>query len=73
MIPSSRGGETTWENCVLSDRVVNNRKADRTPQEAGLRLRRRPFRPQTVPVTHLLENKYQIPEWEAFLGKSNQI
>ena len=73
VIPSSRGGETTWENCVLSDRVVNNRKADRTPQEAGLRLRRRPFRPQTVPVTHLLENKYQIPEWEAFLGKSNQI
>ena len=73
VIPSSRGGETTWENCVLSDRVVNNRKADRTPQEAGLRLRRRPFRPQTVPVTHLLANKYQIPEWEAFLGKSNQV
>lgn len=70
MIPSSRGGETSWENCVLSDRQVNNRKADRTPQEAGLRLQRKPFRPETVPVTNLLENKYQIPEWDIFLEKN---
>ena len=69
VIPQSRGGETSWENCVLSDRVVNNRKAARTPQEAGLRLLRQPFRPATVPVTQLLENQYQIPEWEVFLGK----
>lgn len=69
VIPQSRGGATSWENCVLSDRVVNNRKAARTPQEAGLRLLRQPFRPATVPVTQLLENQYQIPEWEVFLGK----
>lgn len=71
VIPSSRGGETSWENCVLSDRVVNNRKADRTPQEAGLRLKRTPVRPETVPVTHLLENKYRIPDWDLFLGKKS--
>lgn len=70
VIPSSRGGETSWENCVLSDRQVNNRKADRTPQEGGLRLQRKPFRPETVPVTNLLENKYQIPEWDIFLEKN---
>ena len=68
VIPQSRGGETSWENCVLSDRVVNNRKAARTPQEAGLRLLRKPFRPATVPVTHLLDNSYKIPDWEVFLG-----
>lgn len=72
VIPQSRGGETSWENCVLSDRVVNNRKAARTPKEAGLRLLRRPFRPATVPVTQLLENQYQIPEWEVFLGKQKK-
>lgn len=72
VIPSSRGGETSWENCVLSDRVVNTRKADRTPQEAGLRLRRQPFRPAIVPVTHLLENKYQIPDWEIFLNRKDK-
>ena len=71
VVPSSRGGETSWENCVLSDRAVNNRKADRTPQEAGLRLRRKPFRPETVPVTCLLENPYGISDWETFLGKQN--
>ncbi|MBK1834857.1 HNH endonuclease [Roseibacillus ishigakijimensis] len=67
VIPQSRGGETSWENCVLSDRVVNNRKAARTPQEAGLTLLRRPERPAVVPVTHLLENSYQIAEWNYFL------
>ena len=72
VIPQSRGGATSWENCVLSDREVNNRKADRTPQEAGLRLRRKPYRPATVPVTNLLENTYEIPEWNLFLGKNNQ-
>ena len=69
VIPQSRGGETSWENCVLSDRDVNNRKADRTPREAGLRLKRKPFRPETVPVTQLLQNTYRIPEWDLFLGK----
>lgn len=71
VVPQSRGGETSWENCVLSDRVVNNRKAARTPQEAGLRLLREPFRPATVPVTQLLENQYEISDWEVFLGKKN--
>ena len=72
VIPQSRSGETSWENCVLSDRDVNNRKADRTPGEAGLRLKRKPYRPETVPVTQLLQNKYQIPELDIFLGKRNQ-
>ena len=72
VMPQSRGGETSWENCVLSDREVNNRKADRTPREAGLRLKRKPYRPETVPVTNLLENTYQIPEWDLFLKKKNE-
>jgi 5-methylcytosine-specific restriction endonuclease McrA len=69
VMPRARGGETSWENCVLSDRVVNNRKADRTLKEAGLRLRSRPTCPPEMPVTHLLRNSYQIPEWEVFLPK----
>ncbi|MEM9080371.1 MAG: HNH endonuclease [Verrucomicrobiota bacterium] len=69
VLPRSRGGETSWENCVLSDRLVNNRKADKTPEEAGLRLKKRPARPAQVPVTNLLKNSYQIPEWEVFLPR----
>lgn len=36
VIPRSRGGKDVPENVVLAHRDVNNRKADRTPQEAGL-------------------------------------
>ena len=40
--PRSKGGGTTWNNCVLSCKQVNNRKGDRTPHEAGLRLTKQP-------------------------------
>lgn len=38
VVPRSRGGATTWENCVTSCRPCNTVKADRTPQEAGMKL-----------------------------------
>lgn len=67
VVPSSRGGESSWENCVLSDREVNNRKADRTPQEAGLRLIREPRRPSVRPVSDFINNKHEIADWRIFL------
>ncbi|NIP95565.1 MAG: HNH endonuclease, partial [Akkermansiaceae bacterium] len=67
VVPRSRGGESSWENCVLADRVVNQRKADRTPAEAGLRLARDPGYPRAVPVTWSIRNLHGIPEWEVFL------
>ena len=70
VLPASRGGPTTWENCVLSDKKVNNRKADRTPREAGLKLLRRPTRPPEMPLTHFIKNKHQIHDWLHFLPAS---
>lgn len=40
--PRSRGGGSTWENLVAACYACNNRKADRTPGEAGMPLSRRP-------------------------------
>ena len=51
--PRSRGGKTDWENCVLACVGCNARKADRTPKEAGLRLRRSPERPRWTPFLNL--------------------
>lgn len=70
VLPSSRGGDTSWENCVLSDRRVNHRKADRTPNEAGLTLLRQPVRPPELPLNHFIKNKYQIQDWLYFLPQS---
>lgn len=67
VVPRSRGGATSWENCVLAARDVNSRKANRTPDEAGLKLITKPREPREVPVTVLLKNVHDIPDWEPFL------
>ncbi|MEZ5402581.1 MAG: HNH endonuclease [Bryobacteraceae bacterium] len=42
VVPRSRGGETSWENLVACCHECNNRKGNRTPEEAGFRLARAP-------------------------------
>ena len=69
VVPRSRGGATSWENCVLACRQVNSRKADRTPEEVGLRLLRDPQAPRELPVTLLLRNRHQVADWELFLDR----
>jgi 5-methylcytosine-specific restriction endonuclease McrA len=48
VVPKSRGGPDTWENLVAACVPCNNRKGNRTPEEAGMRLSRKPFRPSHV-------------------------
>jgi 5-methylcytosine-specific restriction endonuclease McrA len=45
VVPRSRGGEHAWENVVASCRSCNARKEDRSLDESGLKLRRRPVAP----------------------------
>ena len=42
VVPRSRGGETSWENLVACCHHCNNRKGNRTPDEAAMRLARSP-------------------------------
>ena len=48
VMPKSRGGKDTWENLVAACTRCNNRKGSRTPDEAGMKLVRKPFRPTHV-------------------------
>ena len=68
IVPVSRGGRTTWENCVLSHREVYSRKGARLPHEAGLRLLRTPQVPKAVPATAFIRNHHGIRDWQKFLG-----
>jgi len=70
VIPQSRGGETSWENCVLCERLLNSKKGDKTPAEAGLKLRITPREPKAIPVTLTLKNTLGIKEWQFFLIKN---
>jgi 5-methylcytosine-specific restriction endonuclease McrA len=45
VIPKSRGGDNTWENMVTCCFDCNSRKGSKTPEEAGLKFRVRPYRP----------------------------
>ena len=38
LLPRSRGGQDTWLNTVAACRRCNNRKRNRTPEEAGMSL-----------------------------------
>ncbi|MGB3485130.1 MAG: HNH endonuclease [Mycobacterium sp.] len=48
LLPRSRGGGNTWHNLVAACEGCNGVKGDRTPDEAGMRLVREPFRPTHV-------------------------
>jgi 5-methylcytosine-specific restriction endonuclease McrA len=68
VVPRSRGGKTSWHNCVLAHREVNSRKADRLPHEAGLRLRKQSAAPRAIPASVLIRNHHGVADWHHFLG-----
>lgn len=56
VLPASRGGRDTWTNLIAACAPCNGRKGNRTPAEAGMRLRWEPCEPcerdrYRVPVT----------------------
>lgn len=67
IVPRSKGGASSWENCVLSHREANARKGDRLPGEAGLRLLRKPVAPRAVPASQQIRNTHGIRDWQMFL------
>ena len=69
VVPRSRGGPDTWENLVWSAKDVNQRKADRLPHEAGLRLLAVPRSPKELPVTAMIRNAHGVAEWKLFLNE----
>lgn len=71
VLPRSRGGEDTWENLVTACRQCNLRKGWKTPEEANMRLARKPVRPKwTVTAQILLGSGWRFKEWEPFLKAS---
>lgn len=68
VVPRSLGGRTSWDNVVCSCVDCNRRKGGRTPQQARLRLRRRPDRPRWTPLMSLAISSARYEEWRPFLG-----
>ncbi len=60
IIPKSRNGRTTFENCVASCKPCNNKKGGRTPSEAAMYLRVKPFQPTISEFLRLKVKKLGI-------------
>ncbi len=67
VLPRSRGGGATWENLVACCRRCNLHKAWRTPEEAGMPLRRRPRAPNWTVVVQMRSISDPLDDWEPFL------
>lgn len=67
VIPRSRGGPTNWENIVAACLRCNVRKGGRTPQEAGMRLSRRPIKPKNNPMLAFQRRHEKYEVWNRFL------
>jgi 5-methylcytosine-specific restriction endonuclease McrA len=75
VVPRAQGGGSSWENLVAACGPCNRRKGGRTPEEARMRLRRRPMRPESLPVEYTLNlGSMPPPEpWRDFLGWATAI
>ena len=48
VIPRKKNGNDSWENMVCACVKCNNKKGDRTPEKAGMKLQRIPKRPTFI-------------------------
>ena len=68
VIPRAQGGESRWDNCVLACLTCNKRKADRTPQQAGMKLRKEPVQPTWRPL--YAAHDVRIESWSKFVSEA---
>ncbi|MFQ5847349.1 MAG: HNH endonuclease [Candidatus Methylomirabilales bacterium] len=68
VVPRSLGGKTMWDNVVSACRTCNTRKGSRTPQQAGMRLPRKPAKPiSALYLTILAQSARHLHVWQKYL------
>jgi 5-methylcytosine-specific restriction endonuclease McrA len=69
VVPRSRGGDHSWENCVACCSTCNHRKGDRLLTELGWSLRLVPASPKGQHWRLLATVKELDPAWARYLGE----
>lgn len=72
IMPKSRGGLNEWQNLIAACFSCNNKKGDRTPEEAGMPLLRRP-KPFNIHTSRnlLRESALKQRDWQQYLYYEN--
>ena len=71
--PRTKGGKTEWTNIVCCCYACNQKKAGRTPAQAGMVLSRKPVKPTELPIDLMqtIEWKPGMPSsWTSWLFRS---
>ena len=66
IIPKSRGGEDSWENLTTACIKCNNKKGDRTPEEARMQLYNKPKKPSHITFIKNFAGKVD-EDWKPYL------
>lgn len=69
VVPASQGGKTVWKNIVSCCVSCNQKKKDRTPAQAGMKLVREPYVPDNFEISNKSSRDEVHPEsWKDYLG-----
>ena len=75
VVPKTRGGTTHWGNVVTCCYTCNQKKGDKSVQQAGMKLLKPVVKPQVLPYIHDVEfhaDHKQLPqEWKYWLGQNS--
>jgi 5-methylcytosine-specific restriction endonuclease McrA len=66
--PVSKGGKTTWENCVLACFKCNHKKSNKTLKEVGMKLARKPVEPPRQKMMYAISVAQKKVNWAKFLN-----
>jgi 5-methylcytosine-specific restriction endonuclease McrA len=66
VVPKSAGGKGTWKNLVAACAFCNGRKKNRTPEQAGMPLLRKPREPRYIPFV-VIKAHTAPDEWRKYL------
>ncbi len=70
VIPRSKGGKTNWENIVTASRDANNRKGNKSLDQCGFKLLKKPFEPNAFQLRELGKKyppQFLHETWEDYL------
>lgn len=68
VVPRSHGGRTVWENIVMACYPCNEAKANRTPAQAKMPLRKVPVKPEHLPVVTMRFSVASVPDaWVSYI------
>jgi 5-methylcytosine-specific restriction endonuclease McrA len=68
VVPRAHGGVSSWTNCVLACIDCNARKADRTPEQARMKLRKQPSVPAWRPL--YADHRVRLASWSKFVSEA---